>query len=289
VPKPALPASAVHNDLANSSDNGMESPLWKTEVGAGPLVALAIHDGHDVREEVGRLLRLDDSQRLREEDPFTGRWTSIAATRIVLQRSRFEVDVNRPRDKAVYLRPEDAWGLDVWKSPPAAALVDRSLTIYDQFYGHLHGLFDGLVARHGRIVVFDLHSYNHRRAGPDGPPADPQQNPEINLGTRTMDRGRWSRVVDRVLAELSQSECLDHRLDARENIKFFGGHLAAWAHRTYPETVCVLSVEMKKVFMNEWTGELDEPRFEALGRALQRAAAGALDELEKSSRAPIAP
>src|SRR6185369_9772081 len=92
-----------------------QSPIWQTEFGDGPLVACAIHDGHDVRPEVADCLRLDSAQRLYEEDPYTGEWTSIAPTRIVARRSRFEVDFNRSRDKAVYITPVDAWGLDVWR------------------------------------------------------------------------------------------------------------------------------------------------------------------------------
>ena len=72
--------------------------------------------------------------RLREEDPFTGGWTAIAPTRIIGRRSRFEVDLNRPRGRAVYRRPEDAWGLDVWTTEPPDDLVDRSLAQYDAFY-----------------------------------------------------------------------------------------------------------------------------------------------------------
>lgn len=266
----------------------MAPTLWHTELGEGPLVACALHDGHWVREEVSRLLRLDDVQRRYEEDPFTGRWTPIAPTRVVVQRSRFEVDLNRPRDKAVYLRPEDAWGLRVWKSAPPPELVDRSLAMYDEFYGHLRGLLDGLVARHQRAVVFDLHSYNHRRQGPEGPAADPQQNPDVNVGTRTMLRSRWDRVVDRVVGELRRAAYLDRHLDVRENVRFFGGHMASWIHHHYAESVCVLSVEVKKIFMDEWSGALDARHWQAVASILERAAAGALDELENWDRAPIA-
>jgi N-formylglutamate amidohydrolase len=243
------------------------------------LVACAIHDGHEVRPEVAALLRLDADQRRYEEDPFTGEWTSIAPTRIIGRQSRFEVDLNRPREKAVYLRREDAWGLEVWRAPPSADVVARSLAAYDDFYAHWRRLLERLVARHKRVVVFDLHSYNHRRQGPDTPPAEPDLNPEINLGTRSLDRGRWSRVVDRFLAELESYDCLGRRLDARENVKFFGGHLAQWTHANFPESVCVLAVEVKKTFMDEWTGRLDKPRFQAIHAALRQAAAGVIDEL----------
>ena len=152
--------------------------IWELQQGDSPLVAAAIHHGHAVREEVAALLALPEADRLREEDPFTGDWTVVAPTRLVGLRSRFEVDLNRPRNKAVYIEPEDAWGLHVWREKPPEALVQRSLQQYDAFYNTVQQIFSALEQRFGRFVVFDLHSYNHRRQGPAGPPADPEQNPE---------------------------------------------------------------------------------------------------------------
>jgi N-formylglutamate amidohydrolase len=259
----------------------MQSPIWQTEFGDGPLVACALHDGHDVRPNVAACLRLDDAQRRYEEDPYTAAWTTIAPTRIIGRRSRFELDLNRPREKAVYVLPADAWGLEVWKCQPPPAMIARSLRAYDDFYAHLRLLLERLVSRHGRVVVFDLHSYNHIREGGSGAAADPEQNPEINLGTRSMDRARWATVVERWLAEMRVFDYLGRRLDVRENIRFFGGQLPAWIHQNFPETVCALAIEVKKFFMNEWTGDLDAQKHEGLQRALARAAAGVEQELER--------
>ena len=87
----------------------MSSSLWTLKKGNSPLVATAIHNGHAVRQEIASLFALDEMDRLREEDPFTAHWVTIADTQIVAWRSRFEVDLNRPRKKAVYLTPDDAW------------------------------------------------------------------------------------------------------------------------------------------------------------------------------------
>jgi N-formylglutamate deformylase len=255
--------------------------IWRTEYGDGPLVACAIHNGHAARPEVANLFKLGDTERLYEEDPFTGRWTSIAPTRVVGLRSRFEVDLNRPRESAVYVNPDDCWGLDVWKSPPSPDVVARSLAEHDAFYAHLHFLLQRLVKMHGRVVVFDLHSYNHHRGGPSSPPDDPQKNPEINLGTGSMDRTHWGAIVDRTLAELRGFDFVGRRLDVRENVRFFGGELSKWCHREFPQSVCALAIEVKKFFMDEWTGELYETEFEALHSALERASAGVLAELKR--------
>ena len=106
----------------------MSGALFHIEEGDGPLIGAAVHDGHAVRDEVAAIMGLSEPQRLREEDPFTGEWAAVAGTRILGLNSRFEVDLNRPRDKAVYLRPEDAWGLEVWSRAPEPDVVDRFVT-----------------------------------------------------------------------------------------------------------------------------------------------------------------
>jgi hypothetical protein len=47
--------------------------IWITHEGIGPLFATAIHAGHTVRRELLPLLALNESTRLREEDPYTDR------------------------------------------------------------------------------------------------------------------------------------------------------------------------------------------------------------------------
>ncbi len=259
----------------------MDGPIWDIQFGDGPMVAAAIHHGHAVRSELVDLLALSDAQRRYEEDPFTDAWTSIAPTRIIVFRSRFEMDLNRPREKAVYREPEDAWGLRVWKARPPAGVIERSLAQYDAFYRQVRFLLEGLVERFGRVVVFDLHAYNYRRAGADAPSADLQENPDVNLGTGTMDRRRWAPLVDRFVAELAAFDFLGRRLDVRENVRFQGGHFSRWIHRTFPVSVCSLAVEVKKFFMDEWTGEIDSAQHAAAGAALGAAAIGVVEELEK--------
>ncbi|MFC1976054.1 N-formylglutamate amidohydrolase, partial [Chloroflexota bacterium] len=105
----------------------MSPSLWSLKRGNGPLVAAAIHNRHAVRKGVSRLLALDEMNRLREEDPFTDHWVAIADTQIVGLGSRFEIDLNRPRKKAIYLTPEDVWGLHVWQTPLPVPSVACSL------------------------------------------------------------------------------------------------------------------------------------------------------------------
>ena len=262
---------------------------WTQVLGEGPLVAVASHHGHQLRAEVRELMKLSDQDRLREEDPFTGEWTAIAPTRFVAQRSRFEVDLNRARHEAVYLGPDDAWGLDLWKEPLSQDIVDRSLAEYDAYYTALREVLVGLEREYGGFVVFDLHSYNHRREGPDGPAADPEKNPEVNVGTGRINRAHWAPVVDAFMKSLSNYDFQGRRLDVRENVKFVGRQHPQWVHENFPETGCVLAIEMKKFFMDEWTGEVDRDAMDEIQRALASTVEpvlAALKAIKKGKRKP---
>lgn len=257
----------------------LKNQFLQLQEGDSPLVTAAIHDGHAVREEVKRIMLLTESEQLREEDPFTGGWTHIAQNRMVVRVSRFQVDLNRPRDKAVYLLPRDAWGLKVWKRRPPDELVQRSLAEYDNFYSEVKRLLTDLERRYKYFIVFDLHSYNHLRDGQDRPPADPEFNPEVNVGTGTMKREFWASIVDRFITDLRGFNFLGRNLDVRENVKFRGGYFSRWIHKNFPNSGCVIAIEFKKFFMNEWTGELNQAQSEAIREALRSTVMGVTEEL----------
>jgi len=259
----------------------MDNAYWTVKKGPGPILAVANHNGHGLRPEVAGIMALDTDSRLREEDPFTGEWTSIVPTSLVAQQSRFEVDLNRPRERAVYLTPADAWGLQVWKSPPAADLIEASLAEYDAYYTALDRLCQEKEEEYGAFLVLDLHSYNHRRDGPAGSEADPSANPEVNIGTGTMNRDRWGGLVDCFMDRLRGFDFLGRSLDVRENVKFMGGQLPNWVHTRFPQSGCAIAIEFKKFFMDEWTGELDNKVHAAIRQALSSTLPGLEEELEK--------
>lgn len=258
----------------------MDHRIWDAFTGDGPVVATAIHDGHAVRDELVPLLHTSEADRLREEDPFTAEWTGIAATRVAGLRSRFEVDLNRPRDRAVYRTPEDAWGLQVWHEQPTDAVISRSLAGYDAFYESLDRLLSDAIDKHGRIVVIDLHSYNHRRGGPNARPEDPVANPQVNVGTSNIDLERWGDLTERFMDDLRAVDFPGGALDVRQNIKFQGGHFSRWINARFEGAACAIAVELKKFFMDEWTGEPDRTLVDAVGAALASTIPGMLERLD---------
>jgi hypothetical protein len=246
--------------------------LFHLNVGEKPLVAAAIHSGHFIRPEVAALLSIDETARLREEDPFTDQLIDWAPTRIVGCRSRYEFDLNRPPHEAIYLSAAQCWGVDIWHEAPCDAVVAESLAHHATFYATTESLLRKLIDLYGRVVVLDVHSYNHRRDGAAAPPADAASHPEVNIGTGTLDRDRWGPLVDAFMEELRSYDYFGRRLDVRENVKFRGGNFCRWIHDVFPTSVCGLAVEFKKFFMDEWTGELDNHQLQELKKALESTA-----------------
>ena len=239
---------------------------WTVQHGPGPVLATAIHHGHELRPEVARAIALDEAERRREEDPFTGEVVRDVPTHIVVHRSRFEVDLNRATDGAVYRNPEQCWGLSVWKEgEPNDSLVGRSVAIHAAYYRMLAGLLDDLADRHDRFLLVDVHSYNHRRDGPEAPPTAPEQAPDVNLGTFSMPRDRWSFLVDPLIEAMRAFDFDGRRLDVRENVAFQGkGEQTRFVHERYPGAGCAIALEFKKFFMDEWSGAPDAAQLAAM-------------------------
>lgn len=231
------------------------------------VIATAVHNGHDLRPDLAGLVILDEATRLREEDPHTGAIAERFTSSVVVHRSRFEVDLNREREEAVYLGPDDAWGLDLWRRPPTEEAVAESLRFYDRFYSDLASALGRLVAERGGFVLYDIHSYNHRRAGPEAPPDPPEESPVVNLGTGSLP-DKWKGVADVFMESMRGAALAGIPLDVRENVRFEGRQVARWVHDTYGDVGCALAIEMKKVFMDEWTGKVHSTLLEELGDAL---------------------
>lgn len=232
--------------------------LWSIGRGQSPIVATAIHEGHAIRDDLLDLYAIDHDERLREEDPYTEFTMRDVPNRIVFHRSRFEVDINRARDGAVYLTPEQAWGLRVWTDALSHEQVDTSLQVHDAYYDMLRNVLRGIEREHGHFVLLDIHSYNHRRDGPDAAPTPEAQAPDINIGTFSMDRARWAPIIDTLIDHFRSFDIDGRRLDVRENVAFQGkGEQTRFIHEHFPLTGCAIAIEFKKFFMDEWTGEPD--------------------------------
>lgn len=253
--------------MANSYDGA--SARWTIEIGNSPIVGTAIHSGGEVGGDVLAAMELGAVERRREEDPYTEQFIKDFTNRIVVYNSRFEVDLNRARAEAIYLDPRQSWGLRVWHERPSDDVIARSLNFHDAYYAELEKVLRSIEQRHGKFVVIDVHSYNHRREGPDAAPSAQETMPDINIGTYSMDRERWSYIVDPFISALGKCRLNGNLLDVRENVSFQGkGEQTRFIHEKFPDTGCAIAVEFKKIFMDEWTGEPDHLAIRQLRDAL---------------------
>ncbi|BBP43968.1 flavohemoglobin expression-modulating QEGLA motif protein [Thiosulfativibrio zosterae] len=212
----------------------------------GFFICTAIHDGHQLRPDLLEKCQLTESERLYEEDPFTGEMISSLPITLIGKDSRYEYDLNRAPENCVY---KEAWGKQVWAQPLSIEEEGASQLKHSRFYKVLGALIKKLEKLHGSCLVYDLHSYNHLRMNQDTPP------PTFNIGTEQLNKVRWGRVIKHWNKSLAMVTLPNLVSRSAENEVFFGrGYLATYVKKHFVHTL-VLPTEVKKVFMNELSGE----------------------------------
>ncbi len=245
-----------------------------------PVLALAIHNGHEMHSDLIQMCGITEADRLREEDPYTEIFANAYPNKIVVYTSRFTVDLNRRREQAIYQNPEDCWGLQARLAPLPDSLVTDLLRDYGQWYSLLTFSIKRLLDKNPFLLVLDLHSYNHRRQGENAPADSQNDNPDIILGRNNMPI-EFYPWVEKLRAQIDKKDVSGRILDCRIDVKFTGGWLCRWLHQTFPYQVLCLAVEFKKIFMNEWTGELDKEMQDTLSNILYQAVEHCRQELVK--------
>lgn len=165
-----------------------DSPLW----------SFAIHDGHQVSPLLQPYLNVDEHTRLREEDPYTATIGELPVNQLVIGTSRFQLDINRRIEDSVYLRPDQAWNLQVWQEALPAAYLDILYRQHQTFYQTIESHLERTIRKYGYFIVLDIHSYNCRRQSPTST-VDSQSNPQLNLGTASI-HPAWRELTDLLVA-----------------------------------------------------------------------------------------
>lgn len=268
-----------------SSHKSPHGKSWFVHQGEGPVLCTAVHAGHQLREELMPYLHADQEALRREEDPMTDVLASVGDQFFASYRSRFEVDLNRSRERAFATDPKDTWGMRVWCEKPPEAMIERSLADHDQYYALMSQWLESMIKTHGTVLLLDIHSYNHRRDGADYPPMPQESNPHIDLGLTELDFSRFGSLVDRFARTLAQQPCQDVALDVRGNVRYpDGGHWPEWVNANYGDNVCTITLEYKKFFMDEWSGHVYLPMLEHLRAGLAVAIESVRGDLKASAR-----
>jgi N-formylglutamate deformylase len=224
---------------------------------AAPIAGTAVHAGSLIREELQDALAVSKADRFREEDPATELFMKGLPIQVIALDSRFEYDVNRSEEKAIPLTPDMAWGLKVWKRDLTAAEKEVTLNKYHEFHSLMEIISDYLTSIAGKAYIFDMHSYCYQRD--ERLPWYENGKPEINLGTEAINKEVFGQEICMLLEQFNQINVEGRKIRAAENEVFRGGYLARKLCARHYNKLAVFAVEFKKIFMDEWSGEIYTP------------------------------
>jgi len=209
-----------------------------------PFICAAVHDGHQFRKDLWENCMHTEYERWYEEDPCTKEMVASHPIVIAGCDSRFEYDLNRAPENAIY---EDAWGKQLWKKALPASEKEISLKKHAAFYTVVQTLVEKIEALHGKVLVFDMHSYNWKRWD--------REVPVWNLGTKNIDSTRFGSLVNAWSQKLGTIN-LPHGIASTSKINdtFMGnGYFLKYITQNFNNTL-VLATEISKVYCNEETG-----------------------------------
>ncbi|QLG46985.1 N-formylglutamate amidohydrolase [Costertonia aggregata] len=209
-----------------------------------PYICAAVHDGHQFRKSLWDNCLHTEYERWYEEDPCTK--AMVQSHPILIQGcdSRFEYDLNRNPETAIYT---DAWGKQLWKSPLSPEETQLSMLKHNNFYRVVHTLVEKIETIHGKAIVFDMHSYNWKRWD--------REVPTWNLGTVNIDNDRFGTLAASWNYKLGTMQLPNGIVSTSKiNDTFQGnGHFLKYITQNFDNTL-VLATEIAKVYCDEYDG-----------------------------------
>ncbi|WP_271781943.1 N-formylglutamate amidohydrolase [Aquimarina algiphila] len=201
----------------------------------------AVHDGHQFHKALWKKCLHSEYDRWYEEDPATKQMIQDHPIVIAGCDSRFEYDLNRAPNHAIY---EDAWGKKLWKTPLSSEEKNHSLEKHHNFYKVVHALISKVESKYGAAIVYDLHSYNWRRWD--------REVPIVNLGTTNINNDLYSSFIESWCTTLSTIELPNFiKTSAAINDTFQGnGYFLKYITEHFKNTL-VLATEFSKIYCHE--------------------------------------
>lgn len=201
----------------------------------------AIHDGHQFRKGLWDNCLHSEYDRWYEEDPETKNMVQSHPIVIAGRDSRFEYDLNRFPEEAVF---ETAWGKQLWREPLSESEKSLSLSKHANFYKVVSTLISKLEEKYGKCIVYDMHSYNWKRWD--------REVPTWNLGTSNIDNERFGDIIELWRKDLEGVNLpYSIKQTAKINNTFYGnGYFLRFITNNFSNTL-VLATEIAKVYCDE--------------------------------------
>lgn len=226
-----------------------------------PYLCTAIHAGSCLREDLRKKCALAKGERFQEEDPFTDKLIEYFPITVIGLDSRYEYDLNRPPEGCVH---KVAWDKEVWQGDLTEAETKESFEKHASFYRILKVLIQEIIKRTGGCLILDLHSYNWQiRTYPSAP--------VFNLGTAQVQTKKWAKLLKTLEKSLEAIAIPNVETTVGVDVVFQGrGYHANFVRQNFPK-IPLFPLEVKKVFMDEKTGEPFPLVIEALQAGLNSA------------------
>ncbi len=211
-----------------------------------PYACAAIHDGHHFSNDLWDNCLHTEYERWYEEDPCTGQMISGLPITLIAHDSRFEYDLNRHPQAAIY---DTAWGKKLWKVPLSQKQKDRALNKHENFYKVVLTLSVKLEELFGSCVFYDLHSYNWKRWD--------RKVPVFNLGTSNVDQEKYSVAIKQWQEILDDMPLpIEEKVTCSINDVFQGnGYFLKYVTSNSLNTL-VLATEISKIYCDESSGKI---------------------------------
>lgn len=234
-----------------------------------PLVGLAVHAGHRIRAELVSNMGVEEDDRRYDEDTHSDYFIENFPMQLIGLDSRYEYDIDRKRDQAIYLKPFQCWGKRAWISPPTKTELEISYEKYDEAHDLMEFFMEQTMAYFHKTLVLDLHTYSFKRQMYG---SKSSSLPLFNIGTTKLDRKKHAKTVDAWLAELAKIQVPDMETTVAENDLFKGdGAVAINLIEKFPEAA-IIPLDIKKLFMDETTGQIHEPIAQKLRAEIEKIA-----------------
>ncbi len=225
-----------------------------------PMICTAIHAGRNLAHSLESKILLTAVERRYEEDPFTDDIISSFPITLHGLDSRYRYDLNRSAEKCIY---QEAWNKKVWGKELSANERRDSLDRHASYYRVLDSLLTALEKRFDHCVVYDVHSYNFIRRG--------ENSPLFNLGTHFVRKILFDSVLTHLKKQLYAIELPNiHNRVAFDEVFQGKEEQASFVNRNHPASLLV-HLEIKKIYMDEVTGEPYPLILEELVDSLKRA------------------
>ncbi|HPY96281.1 MAG TPA: N-formylglutamate amidohydrolase [Candidatus Cloacimonadota bacterium] len=222
------------------------------------IVAAAIHAGSYIRKEVGEIIGLNRNILLHEEDPMTDHIAVLFDSFIIQNTSRFEYDTNRPITSAVYQKPQDCWGLEIYPDSIDSDIVLVSENKYREFYKQIDMFFNELCKEHKQIFVWDIHSFNNRGRPDISHEHIDNAVPDMCLGTSNTNP-KFHDLFKEIANNITREDYFGKRLSVAFNNPFPGGTFPRYLNANYDGKVIAFTLEInKRIFMKSSEYRFDE-------------------------------